>query len=279
MNQTVVIAVTGDAADRRAVEWGARHASRDHDRVVLLSVVGKASGIGGEEPVIASAVDATQALLDEYADTVRERGVQCTTGIDRGKPVERFIEASRNSDLLVIGGSHPDPERGHDRVTPGMRVAAGASCTVVVVPDVDMDDRSGVVVGVDGSPTSEAALRFAAREADRTQEPLTVISTWSPVYIPLHVKSYPGSYLENMQKMAEETLGIALAGLSRDYPDLVVRRVVESGYPETVINAHAATARLAVVGSHGRGAVARFLLGSTSQAVLAQLATVTAVVR
>ncbi|WP_426323964.1 universal stress protein [Microbacterium sp. E-13] len=58
----------------------------------------------------------------------------------------------------------------------------------------------------------------------------------------------------------------------------VVRRV-ERGYPSQIINELAADARLAVVGSHGRGALARFLLGSIGQEVLARLATVTAVVR
>ncbi|RZI88178.1 MAG: universal stress protein, partial [Microbacterium sp.] len=46
-----------------------------------------------------------------------------------------------------------------------------------------------------------------------------------------------------------------------------------------VLNELAASARLTVVGTHGRGAVARFLLGSISQEVLSRLASVTAVVR
>ena len=54
---------------------------------------------------------------------------------------------------------------------------------------------------------------------------------------------------------------------------------MERGYPSQVINARAQGARLAVVGTRGRGALARFLLGSVSQEVLARLATVTAVVR
>ena len=90
---------------------------------------------------------------------------------------------------------------------------------------------------------------------------------------------YPDLYLENMQASTEEVLSLALAGLASDYPDLVVERRVERGYPSQVLNEIASGARLAVVGTHGRGALARFLLGSISQEVLGRLATVTAVVR
>ncbi|MFX6230669.1 universal stress protein, partial [Acinetobacter baumannii] len=70
-----------------------------------------------------------------------------------------------------------------------------------------------------------------------------------------------------------------LAGLRQDYPDLAVTTLVESGYPAQVLARTAHSARLLVVGSPGRGAVARFLLGSTSHAVLSHLPTVTVVVR
>ena len=106
------------------------------------------------------------------------------------------------------------------------------------------------------------------------------MSVWTPVVAPRNdFAVYPDLYLENMQAATEEVLALALAGIASDYPDLEVERVVEQGYPSQVINAHAQRATLTVVGTHGRGAIARFLLGSISQEVLARLATVTAVVR
>lgn len=279
MNHTVVVGVTDKPSVRRAVEWAARRASARGDRVTLMSVVGGAIGVVGEKPVIDAALAGAQTLLDEQADRVRAHGVPCTSRVERGKPVDKLIEASKDAALLVIGSDYRGPGHGPERGPHGMRITAGAHCPVVVIPDVDLRDRRGVVVGIDGSETSEAALKFAALEAADAQEPLTAISTWSPVAGPLDMKTYPGSYLENMQKLTEETLGIALAGLTIDYPDLVVHRIVEAGYPETAINKYAATAKLAVVGSHGRGPISRFLLGSTSQAVLARLATATTVVR
>jgi nucleotide-binding universal stress UspA family protein len=149
----------------------------------------------------------------------------------------------------------------------------------VVVPDVDVSKRSGVVVGVDGSPASEKAIAFAAAEADRLGEPLIAVSAWTPLEVPRNMAVYPAEYLENMEKLTAEALGLSLAGLSSRYPDLEIDRRVERGYPSQIINDLASSARLAVVGSHGRGALARFLLGSVSQDVLGRLATVTAVVR
>jgi nucleotide-binding universal stress UspA family protein len=198
--------------------------------------------------------------------------------VDRGNPVAVLTDASAHASLLVIGSDHQDGS-GRRRGAHGQRIAAGARCPVVVVPDVDVSKRSGVVVGVDGSPASEKAIAFAAAEADRLGEPLIAVAAWTPLEVPRNMAVYPAEYLENMEKLTAEALGLSLAGLRSRYPDLEIDRRVERGYPSQIINDLASSARLAVVGSHGRGALARFLLGSVSQDVLGRLATVTAVVR
>lgn len=279
MRERVVVGVTDAPASQRAVDWAAGRAADRDDLVELVSIVGGAVGVIGEGHVVDEALQLTQRLLDREAARVRARGVLAETRVGRGKPVEQLIEASKEAALLVIGSDYRGPGSGPARGPHGVRITAGAHCPVAVVPDLDLTGRSGVIVGVDGSEVSEAAIAFAAAEADRSGEPLTAVSVWSPVAVPFEMRSYPEGYLENMQKLTEETLAISIAGIPQKYPDLEVRRIVEREYPEMVINRVAGQARLTVIGSHGRGPVARFLLGSTSQQVLARLATTTVVVR
>ena len=172
------------------------------------------------------------------------------------------------------------PTQGPPRGAHGVRIAAGAHCPVVVLPDLEPGGSVvGVVAGVDGSEVSEHAIAYAAAEADRLGEPLTLVTVWSPIVTPYHPGVYPEEYLHNMQALAEEALALSTAGLRQDYPDLHVDRHVEEGYPSAVINRLAASARLRVLGTHGRGAIARFLLGSISEEVLGRLASATAIVR
>lgn len=280
MNEKIVVGVTDAAASQRAVDWAVERAAVRQDHIELVSIVGGALGVVGEGEVIEEALQHTQAMLDRVAEGVRAGGVAVKTRVGRGKPVEQLVEASRGAGLLVIGSDYRGPGSGPARGPHGIRITAAAHCPVAVVPDLDLSGRNGVIVGVDGSEVTEAAIAFAAAEADRSGEPLTAVSTWSPVAIPLGVRTYPESYLENMQKLTEEALAISLAGIPERYPDLEVRRVVESSQaPDAVINRLAAHARMTVVGSHGRGRVATFILGSTSQQVLSRLATTTVVVR
>jgi nucleotide-binding universal stress UspA family protein len=280
MHEKTIVGVTDAAVSRRAVDWAADRAAGRGDRLELISIVGGAVGVIGEGDVIDHALQLTQNMLDREAERVRARGVDVQTRVGRGKPVEQLIDASKDAALLVIGSDYRGPDSGPARGPHGIRITAGAHCPVAVVPDLDLTGRTGVIVGVDGLEVSEFAIAFAAAEADRSGEPLTAISSWSPVALPLSVRSYPEDYLQNMQKLTEEALGISIAGISQLYPDLKVRRVVESSYsPDALINRLASQARLTVIGSHGRGRIARFLLGSTSQQVLARLATTTVVVR
>ncbi|MGO1267200.1 Universal stress protein family [Microbacterium esteraromaticum] len=279
MKNTILVGVTDTSASRRAVDWASERAEAHHSRVELISVIGGAVGAIGEGDVVKDAIALTQAMLDAVAVRVRERGVTVGTRLTRGNPVEELNDASRAFDLLVIGSDYRGPNSGPQRGPHGIRIVAGSHCPVAVVPDIELTDRRGVVVGVDGSPTSEHAIEYAAAEADRTGEPLTAVNAWVTIPLPRIMHSYPADYLTNMQQRGEETLAISLAGIAQKYPDLDLRRVVERGYPEVIINRLATEARLTVIGSHGRGAIGRFLLGSTSQEVVSRLVSATVVLR
>lgn len=280
MSDTIIVGVTDAPAARRAVDWAVARAVERGQRVELVAVVGGAIGVVGEESVVAEASAHTRRLLDDEAARVAGSGVEISTRIERGNPVAKLLDASAAAALLVIGSDYTGPESGPARGAHGLRIAAAANCPVVVVPDLELGERKGVVVGVDGSEVSEEAIRFAAAEADRLGEPLIAVSVWTPLVAPRNaIAVYPELYLENMQAATEETLALSLAGLSSAYPDLEVIRRVERGYPSAVLIETAKTARLTVLGTHGRGAIRRFLLGSISQEVLARLASITAIVR
>lgn len=280
MAGNIIVGVGGAPVARRAVDWAILRAKQRRHSVELISVVGGAIGTVGEAEVLGAAQAATQQLLDHEAERVRAAGIAVSTRVESGNPVAKLIEASASASLLVIGSDYRGPGSGPSRGVRGIRIAAGAKSPVAVVPDRDLGEGNGVVVGIDGSSVSEHAIEFAASEADRLREPLIAVSAWTPVPAPRNaMEVYPDLYLANMQSMTEEVLALSLAGLSSRYPDLKIIRRVERGYPSRVLGSVAEDARMVVVGTHGRGAVARFLLGSVSQELLSHLPTVTAVVR
>ena len=279
MSEKIVVGVTDAPVSRRVVEWAAQRAVDRRQDLVLLSVVGGAVGAVGEGEVVNAALEDAREIAEGFAGPLEERGIVVETRVERGNPVAALLEASESAALLVIGSDYRGPGTGKERGAHGIRVASAAHCPVAVVPDIDIDGRVGVVVGVDGSPISSRAVDFAAAEADRLREPLIPVSVWTPLHAPRNMGIYPDQYLSNMQAITEQTLGLAIAGLRQDYPDLEIRPRVERGYPSAVINDIAETARMTVMGSRGRGPVARFLLGSISTEVLQRLATVTVIAR
>jgi Universal stress protein UspA and related nucleotide-binding proteins len=280
MSELIIVGVTGAPVASRAVDWAIARAAERRQRIELLSVVGGALGAVGEDAVLAEALEKTYADVEAHAERVRQAGIEVSVRVEAGDPLAVLTAASGAASILVIGSDYRGPGSGRARGAHGVRIAAAARCPVVVVPDIELGERRGVVVGVDGSEVSEDAVRFAAAEAERLDEPLIAVSVWTPLQAPRNdLAVYPELYLSNMQAATEEILALALAGLAVDHPDLEVVRRVERGYPSQMLNEIGATARLLVVGTHGRGAIARFLLGSISHEVLARMATVTAVVR
>jgi nucleotide-binding universal stress UspA family protein len=118
-----------------------------------------------------------------------------------------------------------------------------------------------IVVGVDGSEVSRAALRWAARQAEMTGAQLRPVQAWrlpATYGMPADYSDTDFEKLarENLQATVEETLG-EHAGIPRD-PQVV------QGHPAAVLTEAARGADLLVVGSHGYGAFTGMLLGSVS---------------
>jgi nucleotide-binding universal stress UspA family protein len=132
--------------------------------------------------------------------------------------------------------------------------------------------RRRVVVGVDGSGTSQVALRTAFLEAARRGADLDVVAAYpealiwtggAPVAVPDQrgVQTDTATRLRSVvEEVGNELLVEDMAGLG----DVGVRRIVDCGPPAPVLEGHAEGAELLVVGSRGRGALASALLGSVA---------------
>jgi nucleotide-binding universal stress UspA family protein len=125
-----------------------------------------------------------------------------------------------------------------------------------------------IVVGVDGSPESDAALRFAYEEALLRGASLRIVCAWAPgdtAYIGEAFAPTVDGFLA-AEHHAEEILRAALEGLAPD-PAVGVEAISVEGQPAAVLSEQSNGAELLVVGSRGRGATASLVLGSVSQGV------------
>ncbi|KGM13192.1 universal stress protein [Cellulomonas bogoriensis] len=275
---TVVVGTEGTASSDAAVLWAARTA---HDRGAELLVV-HATGLSGSglHEYEDATEQAARSLLDAEVARIREHvPVVPRTVVDHRRPGRALCDRSQDAALLVVG-SHP--HNALERVFSGSlsyQVAAGARCPVVVVPALPAREASDVVVGVDGSADSLAAVRLAAAEAHRTGGELHVVMAWEQpaTYVPVQYLS--GGYDEQMLEHEKVALAESVAGLAEDYPDLVVHRELVQGRPAPVLLERARGARLLVVGTHGRQGVARMLLGSVAHTLVLHATCPVAVVR
>jgi nucleotide-binding universal stress UspA family protein len=145
-----------------------------------------------------------------------------------------------------------------------------------------MTDIKQIVVGVDGSDASRAALQWAYNEAAHHGASLTVVATWHPPALPLgpgYGSMPPEGYESGPELEARELLERLTGELEPRTPEVDVRISISKGNPAKVLIDMSQGADLIVVGSHGRGGFAGMLLGSVSQHVVAHAACPVVVLR
>lgn len=117
-----------------------------------------------------------------------------------------------------------------------------------------------VVVGVDGSPHSDAALRWALADAGTHGGQVTAVFVWQVPF-----SSFPGLYdREALEKASKEFL-IETVSAVAPHPAVPLLPLVAEGDPAEALIAAAQDADVLALGTRGRSRLGGLLLGSVSQ--------------
>lgn len=204
-----------------------------------------------------------RSLLDEAQKVAwaRRPALTVTAELAAGRPVHVLREAGETAAMLVLGAHRytmiESALAGSDK---GHALIGHLPCTMALVPEPPHGAGTDgpVVVGVDGSPSSQAAIARAFEEADTAKAPLVAVEVCRP-----GDAAWP-SYVSDTPPHLSELL----AGHSARYPDIEVRQEVLTGQPALMLISASRHARCLVVGSRGRGGFRGMLLGSTSRALV-----------
>lgn len=138
-----------------------------------------------------------------------------------------------------------------------------------------MTTHSLIVVGVDGSPSSVDALRWAAKQASLTGSRIEAVLSWQyPTQMEEIFDAESPAWTEKTKRRLDEILAEAGIGDEQD-----CTRTVINGHPVAVLVNRSAKADLLVVGSRGRGGFSGLLLGSVSSSVASHASCPVVVVR
>lgn len=127
-----------------------------------------------------------------------------------------------------------------------------------------------IIVGIDDSPGSRAALRYAMREAASHSAELVVVHAWEPpfetVYPTEATHTMRAAALRDTWQLIESMVAQAQAEVRRPVERIIARPM--QGEAADVLTGMARENDLVVVGSNRRGLVRRLLLGSVSSRVV-----------
>ena len=269
-NGTTLVCVDGSPSSKRALEWAARRVSERGGSIRLLCVVDLTFGAAVYGTRFDPVENASRVLDDATRRATQNHpGLDVTSDWVDGRPVGQIVRASADAELVVLGTDKSPDDDGPRVGTLPLSVAARSHCAVAVIPHLGSARRRGVVVGIDRSPQSHAALAVAVREACWLGTTVTAVHAWRvpPPFasdVTPDLQPDPG-YEAKLQGVLDD----AIAELTVPVPDEVtITTELARENPALALVDRALRAELLVVGCRGRGRVASYVLGSVSHDVL-----------
>ena len=271
----VVVGFDGSEASLLTAKWAAAEAQLRGLGLTLINALIPPTSGGTFGPGMAVGLDtledirkAAQATLDEVAGTLEGPDIQSIVQI--GSPTGVLLEASETAALIVVGS------RGHGGFkelllgSVSSQLVAHADCPVIVMRHETDAANDQIVVGIDGSPSSNAAVGFAFATASLHKWKVVAVHAWDVPSFDLVIM--PGTPVPaNFDSISDSEVRLAaeaLSGFVAEYPDVEVQQVVTRGNAMRALLEAAPAAAMIVVGTRGHGQVMSSVLGSVSHGVL-----------
>ena len=274
----VVVGVDGSASALHAVRWAAREAERRGAPLRLVHVchvvpVRHPRQVSPPPEYLTAVHEQGRHWLTEASAAARRTvpGLAVSTDLHAGVTTGVLLDESRSAQLMVLGSRGLGGFASLLVGSVAVALSGHGHCPVVVVHSATRDGAppadGPVVVGVDGSELSDAALTFAFEEAAARGVPLVAVHTWQDVNTAGAWTMLPGTIdWDWLQAEEEKRLAERLAPWRDKFPQVEVRPVVKRDRPDRVLLSQGA--QLIVVGTRGRGAFTGLGLGSVSQTLL-----------
>jgi nucleotide-binding universal stress UspA family protein len=237
--------------------------------VTVLSVVDDAM-----PPRIARVVaaEARDRLASQVATLSQARGVSRRILVDTGQPHRMILRRAAEIDaaLIVLGMHRETGFRDYFRGTTVARVARGGVWPVMVVRNYPDHAHRQALIGVDFSDASRSAIRAVRRFAPQASRRLFHAYT-----VPL--KGYLGSLVRggagpsmSDARVYDQEVRWQMAAFVKEMGETAMPPIVEEGSFEEVFTEAFESLRpdLVAIGAHGRGGIARELLGSSAEGLL-----------
>jgi nucleotide-binding universal stress UspA family protein len=292
---TILVATEGSENGDRAVAFAVELA-REHGGTLTIAHAVDASAV-----VVASASEGglnPQAIVDELDDAAKQivaraseraaaAGVSAAACTPHGRPAEAVVAAAheRRAGTIVVG---TQGKRGLQRMVLGsvaVEILRRSDIPVFVVPP-NCDGTSAkierIMVALDGSDTSDAALEFAMVLAAAEHATLVLCNAIDTrgVVGKSNIYGYDAlPVIQDMREAANEMLarcGKAVAARGLAYE----RTIVDGVAPHAIVSAAKdVRADAIVIGTHGRTGLPRMFLGSVAEGVTREATVPVAVVR
>jgi nucleotide-binding universal stress UspA family protein len=190
--------------------------------------------------------------------------------VSAGPAAQALLDRADGADLLVVGSRGRGAVRSALLGSVALHCVAHAPCPVLVVHSeaVRESNPPKVIVGVDGSAASRAALVAAIDEAGARSADLDVLSTFEITNYWTDMASIVipsvGEIEDELRRRTEHLVKEVVEGRTGGRPVPHIRVVVAQGPADEVLVQRGRDAELLVVGSRGHGEFRGLLLGSVS---------------